>query len=110
VWGACEEERQAIRTYLRIVWQENNKGTIVEASNDFEGVEHERDSILKVSNPAMCIGSNTVTKLLQWWWSNRWSESPPDINDSAFGYWLLQQYRDANKIRAPNNKQMGRNK
>jgi hypothetical protein len=48
VWGD-REERKAIRTYLRIVWQENNRGSIVNGTNNRVGVENEKDSILKVS-------------------------------------------------------------
>jgi hypothetical protein len=104
VWGD-REERKAIRTYLRIVWQENNKGSIVKVVSDRVGVQNERDSILKVS--LKCIDSHSnIYCLLQWWWSNRWSETPPDITNLEFGRWLLQQYKDANKIELPNNKKM----
>ena len=47
LWGN-KEERRDIRTYLRIVWQENNQGYISRVPNTRDTVEEEKHAILSV--------------------------------------------------------------
>lgn len=89
IWGQWNQ-RVAIKNYLRIVWEEHNDGE--EVQNNLPGVEREKNMILN------------------WWWGQSpYADDQRNIENGAFGRWLLGVYNDNNKLDRPCNKKRGRN-
>lgn len=91
IWGELDQ-KVAIKNYLRIVWEEHNDGE--EVQNNLPDVKKEKDMILN------------------WWWDRSPYYDPDgqrNIEDEAFGWWLLDKFNDNNKFDRPCNKKKGRN-